>query len=186
MFPRRVQLPSSSIPIPWPRIRALRPYFLTSKKWRTDRPEPLLISVTHVKHATKLPIKTASSKSEFKCSLKGDEPVFDISAFLEARRILKPYRPNILDHFAVAGMVGFCRRPMLLSLARIAKLTKPRGSIPRCVSRQHTKLLWISFRHFLDLAVQLRKTRLIAFWREFLCAYWPRLSETPQQIGIII
>lgn len=129
---------------------------------------------------------TASSMSEFKCSLTGYEPVFDISTFLEARPILKPYRPNILDHFTVAGMVGFCRGPMLLSRARIAKLTKPRGSILRRVRRQHTNLLWVSSRHFLHLAVKLGKTRLITFWGEFLCAYWPRFSETPQQIGIII
>lgn len=164
----------------------MRPHFLSRKKWRTDRPEPLLISVRQVKHATRLPIMTASAKNEFKCWLKGYKPVFDISAFLEARRILKPYRPKILDHFAVAGMVGFCRRPMLLRRARIAKLTKPRGSILRCVSRQHTNLLWISSRHFPHLAIQLGKTRLIAFGGELLCAYWPRFSETPQQIGIII
>ena len=164
----------------------MRPDFLSRKKWRTDRPESLRIAVTQVKNTTKLPIQTASSRNEFKCSLTGYEPVFHISAFLEARRILKPYRPNILDHFAMAGMVGFCRRPMLLGRARIAKLTKPRGSIQRCVSRQHANLLWISSRHFLELAVQLQKTRLIPLRREFLCAYWPRFSETPQQIGIII
>jgi hypothetical protein len=106
---------------------------------------------------------TASAKNEFNCSLTVYEPVFDISAFLEARRILKPYRPNILDHFAVAGMVGFYCRPMLLRWARIAKLTKPRGSILRCVRRQHTNLLWISSRQFPHLAVKFGKTRLIAF-----------------------
>lgn len=164
----------------------MRPHFLSGKKWRNDRPEPLLMSVTQLKNVTKLPIPTASAKNEFKCSLTGYEPVFHISAFLEARRILKPYRPNIFDHFAVAGMVGFCCGPMLLSRARIAKFTKPRGSILRCVRRQHTSLLWISSRHFLDLAIQLGKTRLIPLRREFLCAYWPRFSETPQQIGIII
>jgi len=164
----------------------LRPHFLSRKKWRTDRPGWLLISFEQLKNATKLPIQTASPRSEFKCSLTGYEPVFHISAFLEARRILIPYRPNILDHFAMAGMVGFCRRPMLLGRARIAKLTKPRGSIQRCVSRQHANLLWISSRHFLDLAVQLQKTRLIPLRREFLCAYWPRFREAPQQIGIII
>ena len=129
---------------------------------------------------------TASAKNEFKCSLTGYEPVFDIFAFLEARRIFKPYWPNIFDHFVVAGMVGFCCRPMLLSRARIAKLTKPRGSILRCVRRQHKNLLWTSSRHVLHLAVKLGKARLIAFWGEFLCAYWPRFSETPQQIGIFI
>ena len=129
---------------------------------------------------------TASSKSEFKCSLTGYGPVSDIPAFLEARHILKPYRPNILDHFAVAGMVGCCRRPMLLRRARIAKLTKPRGSILRCVSRQHANLLWISSRHFLDLAVHLQKTRLIPLRRKFLGAYWPCFREAPPQIGIII
>jgi hypothetical protein len=50
---------------------------------------------------------TASAKREFKCSLAGYESAFDIFAFLEARCIVKLYRSNILDYFAVAGMMGF-------------------------------------------------------------------------------